>query len=49
MTCDEILDHAIAMLQRRGHLTSGALQRPFQLDDAYLDDGKLNASRGNAW
>src|SRR5712691_3337335 len=38
MTFEEILDQAIAMLQRRGRLTYGALKRQFQLDDAYLDD-----------
>ncbi|MFL5513104.1 MAG: AAA family ATPase, partial [Gemmatimonadales bacterium] len=36
MTFEEILDQAIAMLQRRGRLTYGALQRQFQLDDAAL-------------
>jgi hypothetical protein len=40
MTCEEILDHAIARLQRRGRLTYGALKRQFQLDDAALDDLK---------
>ena len=40
MTFEEILDQAIAMLQRRGRLTYGALKRQFQLDDAYLDDLK---------
>ena len=34
MTFEEILDHAIAMLQRRGRLTYGTLKRQFQLDDA---------------
>ena len=38
MTFEEIHDQAIAMLQRRGRLTYGALQRQFQLDDAALDD-----------
>jgi hypothetical protein len=37
MTFEEILDQAIAMLQRRGRLTYGALKRQFSLDDAYLD------------
>src|SRR5215813_10458517 len=40
MTFEEILDHAIAMLQRRGRLTYGTLKRQFQLDDAWLDDLK---------
>ncbi len=34
MTFEEILDQAIAMLQRRGRLTYGTLKRQFQLDDA---------------
>src|SRR5258706_3346285 len=40
MTFEEILDHAMAMLQRRGRLTYGTLKRQFQLDDAALDDLK---------
>src|SRR5438067_5702034 len=36
MTFEEILDQAIAMLQRRGRLPYGTLQRQFQLDDAAL-------------
>ena len=38
MTFKEILDQAIAMLQRRGRLTYGTLKRQFQLDDAALED-----------
>jgi hypothetical protein len=38
MTCEEILDQAIAMLQRRGRLTYGTLKRQFQLDDAARAD-----------
>ena len=38
MTFDEILDQAIALLQRRGRLTYRAQQRPFDHDDAYLAD-----------
>ena len=38
MTFEEILDQAIAMLQRRGRLTYGALKRQLSLDDAYLED-----------
>src|SRR4029453_2226909 len=38
MTFEEILDQAIAMLQRRGRLTYGTLKRQFQLDDATLED-----------
>ena len=40
MTFEEILDQAIAMLQRRGRVTYGTLKRQFQLDDAALDDLK---------
>src|SRR5215468_2328064 len=40
MTFEEILDQAIAMLQRRGRLTYRTLKRQFQLDDAALDDLK---------
>ena len=38
MTFEEILDQAIAMLQRRGRLTYGTLKRQFQLDDVALAD-----------
>ena len=37
MTFEEILDQAIAMLQRRGRLTYRTLKRQFQLDEAQLD------------
>ena len=40
MTFEEILDQALAMLQRRGRLTYSTLKRQFQLDDAALDDLK---------
>jgi class 3 adenylate cyclase/tetratricopeptide (TPR) repeat protein len=40
MTFEEILDQAMAMLQRRGRLTYGTLKRQFQLDDAALQDLK---------
>src|SRR5882724_5668536 len=40
MTFEEILDQAIAMLQRRGRLTYGTLKRQFHVDDATLDDLK---------
>jgi class 3 adenylate cyclase len=46
MTFDEILDHAIAMLQRRGRLTYGTLKRQFQLDDAALEDLKNELIKG---
>jgi class 3 adenylate cyclase len=40
MTFEEMLDHAMAMLQRRGRLTYRTLQRQFQLDDGALEDLK---------
>src|SRR5256712_4099810 len=46
MTFEEILDHAIAILQRRGRLTYGTLKRQFQLDDAALDDLKNELIEG---
>src|SRR5215475_1141625 len=46
MTFEEILDQAIAMLQRRGRLTYGALKRQFNLDDAYLADLKAELIEG---
>src|SRR5215510_4134800 len=36
MTFEEILDHAIAMLQRRGRVTYRTLRLQFQLDDDHL-------------
>jgi hypothetical protein len=46
MTFEEILDHAIAMLQRRGRLTHGTLKRQFKPDDAALDDLKNELIEG---
>src|SRR6516165_8615612 len=40
MTFEEILDQAIAMLQRRGRVSYSTLKRQFQLDDAALEDLK---------
>jgi class 3 adenylate cyclase/tetratricopeptide (TPR) repeat protein len=40
MTFEEILDQAIAMLQRRGRLTYSILKRQFQLDEDALNDLK---------
>jgi len=40
MTFEEILDQAIALLQRRGRVTYRTLQRQFKLDDAALEDLK---------
>src|SRR5499425_3568117 len=46
MTFEEILDQAIAMLQRRGRLTYGTLKRQFQLDEAALEDVKNELIEG---
>src|SRR5262245_50156201 len=40
MTFEEMLDHALAMLQRRGRVTYRALQRQFYLADDTLNDLK---------
>src|SRR5262245_35554469 len=40
MTFEEMLDHAIAMLQRRGRVTYRTLQRQVVLDDDALNDLK---------
>ena len=40
MTFDEVLDQVRELLQRRGRVTYRALQRRFDLDDAYLEDLK---------
>jgi class 3 adenylate cyclase/tetratricopeptide (TPR) repeat protein len=36
----EILDQILALLQRHGRVTYGALKRQFQIDDAYLEELK---------
>jgi class 3 adenylate cyclase/predicted ATPase len=41
MTFEEILDQAIAMLQRRGRVAYRTLKRQFQLDDEALEDLKV--------
>jgi hypothetical protein len=46
MTFEELLDRAIAMLQRRGRVTYRALKRQFELDDAYLEDLKAEIIKG---
>jgi class 3 adenylate cyclase/tetratricopeptide (TPR) repeat protein len=46
MTFEEILDQAIAMLQRRGRLTYGTLKRQFQLDAAALEDLTVELIKG---
>ncbi|MGH8072239.1 MAG: adenylate/guanylate cyclase domain-containing protein, partial [Candidatus Entotheonellia bacterium] len=40
MTFDEILDQALALLQREGRVSYRALKRRFALDDEYLEDLK---------
>jgi class 3 adenylate cyclase len=40
VTFEEILDQALALLQRRGRVTYRTLQRQFNLDDAALEDLK---------
>jgi TOMM system kinase/cyclase fusion protein len=40
MTFEELLDQAIALLQRRGRLTYRTLKRQFQIDDDVLEDLK---------
>src|SRR5215831_7956026 len=40
MTFEEVVDQALAMLQRRGRVTYRMLQRHFQLDDTALEDLK---------
>ena len=60
MTFEEILDQAIAMLQRRGRMTYRTLQRQFALDEDALTDLKdellyahpeirADAGRGLIW
>src|SRR5215510_13896718 len=60
MTFEEILDQAIAMLQRRGRLTYSTLKRQFQLNEDALNDLKAellyahpevrdDAGRGLVW
>src|SRR5215475_10776287 len=46
MTFEEILDQAMAMLQRRGRLTYGTLKRQFQLAAAALEDLKNELIEG---
>src|SRR2546428_8827366 len=38
MTFEELLDQAMAMLERRGRVTYRALKRQFQLDDDVFED-----------
>jgi hypothetical protein len=41
MTFEEILAQVIEVLQREGRISYRALQRRFDLDDAYLEDVKV--------
>src|SRR5215831_2048888 len=41
MTFEEILNQALALLQRQGRVSYRALKRQFGLDDAYLEDLKF--------
>ena len=41
MEFEAVLEQTIALLQRQGRISYGALQRRFQLDDAYLEDLKV--------
>ena len=41
MEFEEVLDETIALLQRQGRVSYGALKRRFKLDDAYLEDLKI--------
>jgi class 3 adenylate cyclase len=40
MTFDDVLAQVLALLQRQGRVSYGALKRRFDLDDTYLDDLK---------
>src|SRR5438477_2189988 len=46
MSFEEILDQAIALLQRRGWVTYRALKRQFNLDDAFLEDLTVELIKG---
>ena len=41
MTFEEILNQAMALLQRQGRISYRALKRQFDLDEAYVEDLKL--------
>ena len=46
MDFEEILNQAIALLQRRGRVTYRALKRQFNLDDAFLEDLTVELIKG---
>src|SRR5690242_6082953 len=41
MEFETVLEQTIALMQRQGSISYGALKRRFQLDDAYLEDLKV--------
>jgi len=41
MEFEAVLEQTIALLQRQGRISYGALKRRFQLDDTYLEDLKV--------
>jgi hypothetical protein len=41
MTFEEVLNQAIALLQRQGRVSYRALKRQVDLDEAYVEDVKL--------
>src|SRR5438105_14881108 len=41
MEFEAVLEQTLALLQRQGRISYGALKRRFQLDDAYLEDLKV--------
>src|SRR5262249_5875164 len=41
MEFEAVLEQTIALLQRQGRISYGALKRRFNLDDAYLEDLKV--------
>ena len=46
MTFEEVVDQAMALLQRRGRVTYRLLKRQFTLDDEALEDLKLELIAG---
>ena len=43
-----VLAQVIALLQRQGRVSFGALKRRYKLDDDYLEDLKVDSSRPKA-
>src|SRR5262245_24741706 len=41
MEFEEVLEQTIALLQRQGRISYGALKRRFKMDDTYLEDLKI--------